>query len=435
MQANQPDKTITERSEVLASINSYRQEPFPLSKENGAKAFDTPLLSTLLNIDAKSRSSLFPWRGQFSPQLVEALFRAYAAPGMTVLDSFMGSGTVLVEAARLNLQAWGYEINPAGYLLARVYELCNLPGAARQDLLERAEAALRRMYPNAFELPLFRSGQDHYYPNLAAWFRSIPHPQTQMLIEAFIILLGNELDNHSRYVEKWSTIRKIVMELPFSTYPVQALVGDARALTLPPDSVDFVLTSPPYINVFNYHHNSRAAIELLGWQPLVIARSEIGSNRKFRQNRFLTVIQYCIDMSLALAELHRVCKHDARILLIVGRESNVHKTAFMNSQIVSSLATNIVGLQLILKQERGYLNRFGQRIYEDILHFVPTSVCADSMAKIVEQARDFGTQILLETSEYTPSDRQHYLQDAIACADMVTASPILTAVQRPGGVP
>ncbi len=38
----------------------------------------------------------------------------------------MGSGTVLVESARLGLAAHGYEVNPAAYLLARVCEFCSL---------------------------------------------------------------------------------------------------------------------------------------------------------------------------------------------------------------------------------------------------------------------------------------------------------------------
>jgi hypothetical protein len=43
--------------------------------------FDAPLPASVLNIEARSRANLFPWRGQCSPQLVEALLRAYAPPG------------------------------------------------------------------------------------------------------------------------------------------------------------------------------------------------------------------------------------------------------------------------------------------------------------------------------------------------------------------
>src|SRR5208337_2271056 len=44
-----------------------------------------------LNIDAKERSNLFPWNGQFSPQLIELLLKAYARPDTFVFDPFLGS--------------------------------------------------------------------------------------------------------------------------------------------------------------------------------------------------------------------------------------------------------------------------------------------------------------------------------------------------------
>jgi hypothetical protein len=62
----------------------------------------------------------------------------------------MGSGTVLVEAARLGLPAHGCEVNPAAYLLGRVYELCNLTVHERRELLHNAEVILTRVRPAAF---------------------------------------------------------------------------------------------------------------------------------------------------------------------------------------------------------------------------------------------------------------------------------------------
>lgn len=427
---------MTDRIKELTQINRCSQLLPLLSEKKDVKTFDSPLSASILNIDAKSRGNLFPWRGQFSPQLVEALLRTYAATGSVVLDPFMGSGTVLVESARQNLQAYGFEINPAACLLARAYEFCNLPIDKRQGLLDKAESMLALKLPNTFELPLFRSAHDEPQPHtgLSEWIKTIPDANVQILLKILVILVNEDLENDHLYTSKWSTIRKIVTELPFSENPVCARLGDARALSLPNGSIDFVLSSPPYINVFNYHHNSRLAIESLGWKPLIIARSEIGSNRKFRQNRFLTVIQYCIDMALALVELHRVCSRDARILLILGRESNVHKTAFLNSQIIEQLATDIVGLRLVLKQERVFLNRFGQRIYEDVLHFQPTDACVQSKEQLIESARGFGKNSLLEAIGRTPDDRKRYLHDAIVRANEVEASPILEVARMIGGI-
>src|SRR5207245_8057462 len=53
---------------------------------------------------------LHPYLGKFIPQLVEALLSRYFAPGQHVLDPFAGSGTTLVQALELGLDATGAAI-------------------------------------------------------------------------------------------------------------------------------------------------------------------------------------------------------------------------------------------------------------------------------------------------------------------------------------
>ncbi len=336
----------------------------------------------------------------------------------------MGSGTVLLESARLALPVYGCEINPAAFHLARLYEISNLDTVTRRNLLHEAEAILARAHPTIFEPPLFRT-EVHSTPyNGFNWIKATSDQRVRMLLEALVVLADGDAASKGTYANKWFTIRNIVPALPFTKTLVRALLGDARSLSLSDNSIDFVLSSPPYINVFNYHHNLRAGIESLGWKPLAISRSEIGSNRKFRQNRFLTVIQYCIDMALALTELRRVCRSTARILLILGRESNVQKTAFYNGRILERLATEALDFRVQLKQERVFVNRFGKSIYEDILHLSPRPSSRPKEA-IVESARHIGRNFLMEAIGRTPRDRMHYLRVAISQADQVDASPIL----------
>lgn len=402
-------------------------EPTVLREGHDLLAFESRLPASVLNVEAKSRSNLFPWRGQFSPQFVEAILRSYAPPDAVVLDPFMGSGTVLVECARRGLAVHGCEVNPAAYLLGRVYELCRLAPAARRKLLVRVEEALARIDPDAFDLPLFRLCKGAASPELtlAAAARASRDPAVSTLLTALVVLLDDSSEQAGASRKAWSSLREIVLGLPETVSPIEAGFGDARRLRLEPGSIDFVLTSPPYVNVFNYHHNSRSAIEALGWEPLVVARSEIGSNRKFRQNRFLTVVQYCIDMAQALAELQRVCRSSARIVLVLGRESNVHKTPFYNGRILETLATKVVGLRLCLEQERVFTNRFGQRIYEDIFHLIPALREARANACVIEGARATASRALVDALGRVPDDRRHFLEEAIDRAGSVEPSPIL----------
>ncbi|ABY36636.1 MAG TPA: hypothetical protein DEF43_11240 [Chloroflexus aurantiacus] len=387
--------------------------------------FDAPLPQEVLNIATRSRKNLLPWRGQFSPQLVEVLLQSYAPQGGTVLDPCMGSGTVLYEAAHLGSPVYGIDVNPAAYVLARLYECCTLPVAERYNLVRNAEDLLARAHPNAFVMPLFRH-PTHQQMHSFDWVRTIPDVQIRILLDALVVMLNGDASDENALHQAWTSVRRIILNLPYSKTPIKALFGDARRIDLPDESVDFVLSSPPYLNVFNYHHNARTGIEVLGWNPLVAGQSEIGANRKFRQNRFLTVVQYCIDIALMLAEICRVGRRAARIILVLGRESRVQKTPFANGYIVEQIAVRALGMHIHLKQERFFSNRFGQRIYEDILHLTPPSDRKlPSQDLLIQQARSIAGEVLNEALERTPADRRIFLADAINRLSEILPSPVL----------
>ena len=171
---------------------------------------------------------------------------------------------------------------------------------------------------------------------------------------------------------------------------------DARALPVDSESIDFILTSPPYINVHNYHQKFRRSVEALDWDVLAFARSEIGSNRQNRGNRFLTVVQYSLDMALAMLEMARVTKPDSGLILVIGRESFVRGARVFNGELAAEIAVHGVGLELERRQERVFQNRYGVDIYEDILHFrSPAEVPAQRDA--LAAARRVAGQVLSST--------------------------------------
>ncbi len=395
------------------------------------RLFSEPLDSTYLDIDEKKRANLLAWRGQFSPQFVQAILESYTRPDDVVLDPFAGSGTVLIEAARLGYEAYGYEVNPAAQSLAQIYTLAGFDLKDRLGLLAHAEEKLEEEYPTG--LPLFDAHCVHgdgemLIDPLLRQISILERRELKILLEALVIQM--DIEKRTFPVQKlwstWSGLRSLVESLPLSTRPIAVALGDARHLPLKNGSVDFVLTSPPYINVFNYHHNYRTSVEVLGWNPLISAKSEIGANRKFRQNRFLTVIQYGIDMGLALTELTRVCHKSARIVFVVGRESNVHKTPFYNGKLLSRIANEVVGLKIVLTQERKFKNRFGDIIKEDILHFCPTDGEQVIAREAVERSREIGRETLKSATGRVPTERRIFLDEALERAGEVCPSPEFT---------
>ena len=107
------------------------------------------LPQTDLNIANRVRTNPFPWTGQFSPQLAEQLLAAYTPRAGVVLDPFVGSGTSLMEAARLGLPAIGAELNPAAVVLSQVLETRLAQESAARRVAEarvvELEAFLRQL--------------------------------------------------------------------------------------------------------------------------------------------------------------------------------------------------------------------------------------------------------------------------------------------------
>jgi SAM-dependent methyltransferase len=222
-------------------------------------------------------------------------------------------------------------------------------------------------------------------------------------------------------------LTRIIESISYSEEECRVFHCDARSVPLADNSVDLIITSPPYINVFNYHQNNRPAMELIGWDLLNIAKSEIGSNRKNRQNRFLTVVQYALDMLDVLIEMRRLLKPNGRAIIIVGKESNVRGASFKNGILVASLALGGAGFHLEAIQERKFINKFGETIYEDILHLVPGTndfFCDSNIARSIA---------IWHLDQAIVSDKQIELEilDAKKRASVVPKSPIFNLPTAP----
>lgn len=98
-----------------------------------------------LNIENKTRSNLFNWNGQFSPQFIEALLNKYAKDGMVIVDPFLGSGTVLAESARKGLEAYGTELNASAYYMAKTYEISNLSIEDREKIIAYVDSKISKI--------------------------------------------------------------------------------------------------------------------------------------------------------------------------------------------------------------------------------------------------------------------------------------------------
>lgn len=370
-----------------------------------------------LNIVDKSRSSRLPWRGQFSPELIEYLMSTVCAGSETYLDPFCGSGTVIFEAMRNGKPGIGLEVNPAAWHLAALSRFASVANSDRPNIIRE----LKKLSTITRSVGFARHGER----DLPLKIVNSPDeaPFLRLAVAAAIILgMGNDRERKEDYFARGAlAVLSVLNELMDKNTAADCLLNDARNIPFADASVDAVITSPPYVNVFNYHQNYRPATELLGWHPLEAARSEIGANRKHRSNRFLTVIQYCLDMLACLKELSRVMRTDAPLVIVLGRTSNVLGGSFRNGEIVRDLIVSSGAFEELHRAERVFTNRFGSRIFEDVL----IARRIRSFSGDESHARIIASRALSDVESVVPDRNRPALREAIERAAEVVQSPML----------
>ena len=388
-----------------------------------AETDEPQLQQSRLDIIDRSRTSRLPWRGEFSPELIEYLLETVCPQASVVFDPFWGSGTVLFETAQRGGLGFVAEVNPAAWHLASLASFCALATeqqgfvrsklrSLREELARKGDLFSRALTPDDISALIASADTD---------------PMLRTCLAAVMLLgMGDKPDwTADAAARGLIAVEALLRDLATYTGTGISYLADARSTPLEAQSVEAVVTSPPYINVFNYHQNYRPAAELLGWSPLEAAQSEIGANRKHRMNRFLTVVQYCLDMAQALDEMSRVCKVGAPVVLVVGRESNVLGAAFRNADLLLRLMERSKAFDIRQSVERVFTNRFGQRIYEDII----VARCAGHARIALDFARSIGTDALDAAMALVPDKNRAALDAARVISSKVQPSRLLSITQ------
>jgi len=385
--------------------------------------------SNKLNVDHKSISNPFFWRGQFTPELIGYFLDFHAKPNFLVADPFSGSGTVLLECKKRGLDAIGCEINPSAYAMSKFFEISALSFSEKWHFCQKILQAI----PTGLSLncPLYQkayASNDHLaYQHLIQFAKKLFDTHLSKHELVFILNILFKMENYKKLTieqawhKAYDEISSFLFLLPENQAKISARLCDARNLCQSIErQIDLIITSPPYINVFNYHQNHRFIMEMLDFDILNVAQSEFGSNRKNRGNRFLTIIQYTIDMAETLKAMQKALNKEGAAIMVVGRESNVKKTPFFNGNIIIDLCKKTGIFNIVHQNERHFRNKFGTLIYEDILVLQPNT----RQESTDEIARSVACSHLKEAIFRTPTESKKDLLKAIDSVNKVTSSPL-----------
>ena len=223
---------------------------------------------------------------KFLPDVVRKIIEEYAKGSNLIADLFAGCGTTLVEAKIHGISSVGVDINPVAQLITKVKTTPLAPDALQQaytalvNLFDKynesdyedikkheridywftpsQKAKIAFLYDTVFHLEVDDDTKDFFYvcishilKNCSWWLQSGTKPQRDMEKEPEDPF--NEFKRHCNKMIGWN--EKFYNELSKIGYlgiPCEIYLGDARHTSITSESIDAIITSPPYVTSYEY---------------------------------------------------------------------------------------------------------------------------------------------------------------------------------------
>ena len=275
--------------------------------------------------------SWHPFPAKFPPQLPEFMIRHLSDPGDLVLDPMVGSGTTLVEVLRLGRRAVGCDIDPLARMIAAaklspidpftvLWDGKRVLAEAREDYHE-ARGRLQRDFKQRFDAKTEEFIQYWFLPQqqleLLALIQRIqalpkggtreflkvvfsstiiaksggvslardlahtrPHRDMDKKPNSAFIEFGKRLERNVGALGKTKSTDAVEPSYPNGTGAVRVPIpftsihaASAANTGLPSDSVDLIVTSPPYANnAIDYMRAHKFALVWFNWKISDLSR-------------------------------------------------------------------------------------------------------------------------------------------------------------------
>lgn len=335
---------------------------------------DARLWHGSFNARESTLQQLSPYVGKMKSGMARVLINLYSKPGDTVLDPFSGSGVVPLEAALAGRRAWANDLSPYAYVLTR--GKLETPGSEKVAI-QRAKELIDAVERDAPSVDL---------TVVPEWVREFFHPDTlREVLTAFCILRQQEdyfltscllgVLHHVRpgflsypashlvpYLRKnkyppdefpemyaYRDLRSRLLAkvkrayrrhlLPVDWEQRQYWVWQVNSMNLPieDETVDAIISSPPYFGALDYARDNRLRLWFLGCEDWKELDASLTANSKV----------YLQQMSVCLQEMCRVLKPGSYCVLVLGdveRDGKTRRTA----EILADLAVEATQNQFVV---------------------------------------------------------------------------------------
>ncbi len=433
-------------NELLAHLKNghYRSPHFGLGKNHIGDFVDwasTELRKPFLHY-------LHKYKGKGDPRISRALINLLRVKeGDTILDPFVGSGAFIADAPTMGINAIGIEVLNIGKMIAEVK--CNLAidinklrnaiiklfesidsGLLEGNIKTKSILLKEKIRKNALNNTAFKK-IDPYLDKVLLLKEKIESFKDHEIRQFLLILLSQQVVEYSEKSRAWDIVgsfKSYVEDRYLVLYATQKMAemlgiklneakmkiikGDSTNMSMiKNETIDGILTSPPYFDALDYIGNNKISIlileleEDLKWEstknfyeakhrdenkyealPLFVSDKYftiplpdssiklIGLLRKSRRTYKAEIIQnYLKMMRLSFEECYRVLKKDKYYLMVVSKFHswmiNGKEEVIETSPILGDLGKS-VGFKLVDVIEHGLSKADKGKIgIEDILVF------------------------------------------------------------------
>ena len=304
--------------------------------------------------------SLFPYRGKFHPQLIRALLNILnIKQGHIVLDPMAGSSTVAVEANLLGIDAISVDLSPFCELMGKVKTFAlNLDINILESIVANPKEILEKLKKDRVP-EYFKNNKDDkkrsYY---------------EIVLLAFLDTVGFAGRSNSsidklfprvleRYISTIKYFQEARQKMDLKIGRSKIIQGSVMKLPIDDNSIDAIITSPPYSFAIDYLKNDQPQLEYLGHNLEILRQEMIGLQGRGVENKLEI---YFDKMNQALGEMKRVSKKNAPVVIIIGTNDIQTNGVRLETKVIElgekqglkfelNLKKPIRGLQNTMKEE------------------------------------------------------------------------------------
>lgn len=303
---------------------------------------------------------IYPYKGKFHPQMIRALLNIIGLKeGDTVFEPFSGSGTTAVESQLLGINFYGIDISPLCVLQGKVKTESIFALNEIEKLKDKVISYLNKNNNFTDEIEYYKlidsltenDKVKNFYKLARLLAISDTARRNRNFINSYIKNLNLMINSVRDYID-------IKEKLKLNLGNVKIEVGDARKVSLPDNSIDGIITSPPYSIALDYVKNDEHSLKDLGFD-VVKMRDEFIGVRGNGKNR---IKLYNEDMKKAYSEMYRVLKPNKYAVIVIGNatyqgkeiktvEFTVDYMESIGFKLVDNINKIIFGLYNVMKKE------------------------------------------------------------------------------------